>query len=107
MSGMRGCKSCWRDIPDGTKRKYCSDACRQRAYRRRRFNTEWTARENRELAEIELVNAMADVLAPDRIESYSPETRYLMRRTLKRALKSIAEYGVSAKDGPTLSAPWA
>ena len=51
--------------------------------------------------ELTLVNVMAsDVLAPDRIESYTPETRYFMRQVLKRALKAIAEYGVVSRDEP-------
>lgn len=98
MSGMRKtCGSCFEDLPDGTKRKWCSDACRQRAYRRRRFNAAWKTGD-RQMDELTLVNVMAsDVLAPDRIESYTPKTRYFMRQVLKRALKAIAEYGVGVE----------
>ena len=81
----RWCRSCGERLTDG-RRTYCSNACRQRAYRERRriaFN------EHGELAQTELVNAFAEMLSPQRIESYTPEVRGHMRRVLKRVLRTL------------------
>ena len=74
------CRSCSEDLPNtARKQKYCSNACRQRAYRQRQQIG------NPVLA----ATALAELLSPQQIENWPPEVRDFMRKVLKRALRTL------------------
>jgi hypothetical protein len=75
----KSCEVCfWRPVPSAAA-KYCSNACRQRAYRARQHKDDGVA----------VANALVEVLSPERIESYPPHVRDFMRKVLKRALRTL------------------
>ena len=81
----RWCRSCGDRLTDGRRTVLLERLQTAGLSQRRRiaFN------EHGELARTELVNALAEMLSPQRIESYTPEVRGHTRRVLKRVLRTL------------------
>jgi hypothetical protein len=85
------CRSCFAELPSGAK-QYCSNACRQRAYRVRVSETRrQQQRQNADpdMADIESLNLIGDYLHPDRLEAWTPKLRALARKVLTERLDAL------------------
>jgi hypothetical protein len=81
------CQSCFGDLPEGAE-KYCSNACRQRAYRRRKDIARKSGSPTL-VTQAEFINSMAAALHPDGFNDWSPGAKAHLAKVLKRVLKTL------------------
>jgi hypothetical protein len=95
MPDERYCEApdCWAVLP-GSAKKYCSSACRQRAYRDRQQRARRAEEEERDgidpkMAQAKLTTWLLYLLEPEQLETFNPGARRKIRRALERALEAL------------------